>query len=476
VNSTSEVDPRRWWTLGVLVGVQLMIMLDVTIVNVALPSAQSDLDIRPGDRQWVLTAYALAFGGLLLLGGRIADRVGRRRALLWALGGFALASALGGLAWAPGALFAARAVQGAFGAVLAPAVLASISLLFPHGADRARAFGVYSAVSAGGGAMGLVVGGVLTEYISWRWCLLVNVPIAALTMVAALRWLPESRAQHAPERFDVLGAVLATSASFVLVYAAAHASEAGWGSTPTVALLLAAVVLTVAFVLAERAARDPLLPLGVLTDRVRAGAFASTLLSFGANTGVLLLMLVYLQSVLGQGAVDAGLAFLPLMVGAAGGAAVATRALGLVTPRTVICAGFLSATVGVALLTSVDADTEYMRELLVPLVLDGFGVGLLFVPLASLAVAGVADRDSGVASAAFNAIQQIGSALGAAVVNTVAVAATAGAGTGPAALAHGTGRGLLVSALLMAGGMLAAAVLVNARREAMTGRAAPTIA
>jgi EmrB/QacA subfamily drug resistance transporter len=474
---SGQSQPRRWWALAVLVSAQLMIMLDVTIVNIALPSAQRDLGLNPASRQWVLTAYALAFGGLLLLGGRIADYLGRRRTFICALLGFAAASALGGLAWAPWPLFAARALQGAFGAAMAPALLSFISVIFPEGRDRARAFGVYSAVSAAGGAVGLLLGGALTEYLSWRWCLLVNTPLALVTAIAGARLLRESKATGEPG-YDVAGAILVTMGLFSIVYAASRAADEGWGSAGTLMCHGAGALLLAGFLSVEWRSANPLLPLQILADRARMGAFLSCLFSFGANMGMILIVVVYLQGTLGEPALNCGVAFLPFMAGAGISSLVASQLVTRLAPRVVMTAGFAFATIGVASLTSIGTESAYAAEVLPGLLLDGFGVGLIFVTANSLALFGVADRDSGVASGALNATQQVGGAVGVALVNTVAVSAAAaflahgGGRTGPQAAVHGYTHGLAVAAGLMAAGGILAAALVKADRHAISAPSA----
>jgi EmrB/QacA subfamily drug resistance transporter len=474
--AAAQAGTRRWWALGVLVTAQLMLMLDVTIVNIALPTAQADLGIADADRQWALTAYAVTFGGLLLLGGRVADRMGRRRALLTSLLGFAAASALGGLAWSPETLFAARALQGAFAAVMAPALLSSISLLFPEGPDRYRAFGIYSAVSAAGGAVGLILGGALSEYASWRWCLLVNTPLAILTALAARRLLAGGRSQiRVP--YDVPGAVLSTGGSFALVFGVSNAAVHGWTDAITLTALTAATVLAVSFVLVERRAANPLLPLGLLTDRERVGAFVGCLVAFGTNTGATLIVVLYLQQGRGWSALDTGFAFLPFMAGAGLGTIVATRLLATVSARALVGSGFAVAAAGLGLLATISPDSAYSASILPGFVLDGFGVGLLFVPATSLALAGVADADAGIASGTLTATQQLGTAIGAAVANTVAVSAATGrlmAGAEPGvALVHGHRVALVVGAVLMGAGGLLASLLVEHRRPSPGAEAVP---
>lgn len=445
---------RRWWVLAALMACQLMLMLDVTIVNVALPATQADLAISESGRQWVVTSYAVTFGGFLLLGGRIADRIGRRRSLVIALAGFAGASALGGAAWSDEALFAARALQGLFGALLAPAVLSSISLLFPSGPERSRAFAVYGAVSAAGGAVGYLVGGALTDVLSWRWCLLVNTPLALLT-AAALLWLLTGDRERRKGGMDVAGAVLATIASSTLVFGLARAADDGWGAPVPLASLGVAAVLTVAFLLLEARVRDPLLPLEIIRHRVRAAAFLVILCAFGANTGLMLLLVLHLQGPMEMSAFEAGLAFAPIMVSAAAASALAAQIVSRVAARTLMAAGAAMSVGSLLMLSGLDADSAYATGVLPAFCVSGFGMALIFVPATSLAMHELAAADEGAASGGFTAVQQIGAAAGVALVNTAAVSAMSGrlAELGPAGAAdaalHGQSVGLAVAAGLM---------------------------
>src|SRR5215203_3771372 len=328
----TEPDPGRWWALVVLAAAQLMIILDASIVNIALPSAQEDLGISNADRQWMVTAYTLAFGALLLLGGRIADYTGRKRTFIIGLIGFAAASAIGGIAPTQGELFAARALQGAFAALMAPAALSLITVTFTEPKERAKAFGVYGGISGGGAALGLILGGVLTEYASWRWTLLVNTPIAIATAVAAAILVRESRAEGKP-RYDIPGVVTSTLGLVALVYGFTKANESGWSATSTILLLGAAVVLLVSFVLIERNTADPLLPTRVFLERNRAAAFLVSLLLGLALFGMFLFLVYYMQGTLQYSAVKSGLAFLPFSIGVVGGAGVASALLPRIGPR-----------------------------------------------------------------------------------------------------------------------------------------------
>jgi EmrB/QacA subfamily drug resistance transporter len=453
---------------------QLMIVLDATIVNIALPSAQRDLGVSDVDRQWVITAYTLAFGGLLLLGGRIADYTGRRRTFLIGLLGFAGASALGGAAPGFGVLLAARACQGAFGALLAPSALSLLSVIFARPADRAKAFGVFGAIAAGGGAIGLILGGLLTQYLDWRWCLYVNVPIA---VICALGWyfLPADHRSGARARLDVPGVLLAGLGLVAIVYGCSRAESDGWSSAPVTGLLLAGVVLLAAFVAVESRVARPLLPLRVVLSRTRGSAYFAVAVAIIAMFGMLLLLTYYLQIVKGYSPVRTGIAFLP-MTGAvlvsAGG--IASRLLTRVPPRALIVPGLLVAAGGLAWLARLDATTSYASGVLPGQLLAGLGMGLVMAPALNYATHEVNASDFGVASATANTAQQIGGSIGVAVLNTVATSATAGYLAGrpknPLVLREGLVRGFThgftTAAVILAAGALLVGVVMNAGRPA----------
>ncbi|SCG68466.1 MFS transporter [Micromonospora inositola] len=415
---TPAAHPRRWLALAVIAISQLMVVLDATIVNIALPQAQLSLGISDADRQWVVTAYTLTFGGLLLLGGRIADYWGRKRTFGVGMVGFALASAIGGLATTGGLLFAARALQGAFGALLAPASLALLTVLFTEAKERAKAFAVYGAIAGGGSAVGLVLGGVLTEYANWRWCLLVNIPIAAVALLAAIPLVPESRA-HGDTRYDIPGAVVVTAGLVSLVYGFTRAAEDGWDAAATVGFIAAGLVLLAAFVLIELRSSHPLLPLRILLDRNRGGAYiASTLIGAGLF-GAFLFLTFYFQVVLRYTPVKAGLASLPVTAGVLLAAGVASQLLPRVGAKPLMVAGAVLAAGAMLSLTQIGVDTSFVTHLLPSQVVLGMGLGFTFVPLSSLALVGVPEHDAGAASATLNATQQVGGSLGTALLNTM---------------------------------------------------------
>jgi EmrB/QacA subfamily drug resistance transporter len=461
-------DPKRWGILAVVVVAQLMIVLDASIVTIALPSAQHALNISTANRQWVITAYTLAFGGLLLLGGRIADFSGRKRMFVVGLLGFAGASALGGLAVNEAMLFSARALQGAFAALMAPAALSILTITFQHDVkERAKAFGAYGAVSGAGGAIGVLLGGVLTQYVSWRWCLLVNVPIAVLASIGAVAVVHESRAEGST-RYDVPGAVLSTIGLASLVYGFTKAASDGWGSSTTIILLVAAAVLLVAFVLVETKTSHPLLPLRVVRDRNRAGAFLASLLTGAGLFAMFVFLSYYLQSVLHYSALKAGLAFLPFAFGIIVAAGASTGLVPRVGPRIPMTAGLLLAAGGLAWLTQIGVQGDFWLHVAPQEILMSVGLGVAFPAFSSTALIHVRDRDAGVASALVNTTQQIGGSLGTALLNTLAATATAsylaahGAGASQAAVVHGFAVAFAVGAALLLVGAIVSAVFISA--------------
>src|SRR3954453_20635171 len=493
--SPDEPDPKRWLALAVLAASQLMIVLDGSIVNIALPSAQSDLDISNADRQWIVTAYTLSFGALLLLGGRIADYTGRKRTFLIGLTGFAAASAIGGLAPNQELLFAARALQGGFAALMAPAALSLVTVTFTEPKERAKAFGVFGALSGGGAAIGLVVGGVLTEYTSWRWCLGVNVPVALIVAAAAIPLVRESKA-HGDTRYDIPGVLLATTGLFALVYGFTEAARAknpdnprdtavqGWTDPSTGTWLVAAVGLLVAFILWERRSPNPMLPLRVVLDRNRGGSFLLFLLVGAGLFAMFLFLTYYFQVNLGYSPLQAGFAFLPFSVGIILTAGVVAQILPRVGPKPLMVPGLASAAIGMLLLTRIGQDTPYWTHVLPALVLLSVGLANVFIPASSLALFGVEPHDAGVASAVLNTSQQIGGSLGTALLNTLFAGAVtsyfAENLTNPAqarqlapfAFLHGYHVAFFWGAMLLLAAFVVAALMINARRQAVPAQAA----
>lgn len=463
-------DPRRWRTLIIVAVAQLMIVVDASIVNIALPSAQRSLHISVANRQWVVTAYTLAFGGLLLLGGRIADYVGRKRVFVIGLVGFAAASALGGLAPDAGLLFGARALQGAFAALMAPAGLSLLQVSFTEPRERARAFGVYGAVAGGGLAIGLILGGVLAEYASWRWCLLVNTPIAAVTALAALRTITESRVEG-NTRYDIPGAVTVTAGLVALVYGMTKAETDGWSSTTTLSLIGAAVVLLAAFVATETRSSHPILPLRVVGERNRGGSFIISALSGAALFGISLFLTYYLQQTLHYSALKSGFAFMPFSVGVVVSAGAASSLLPRLGARWTMAIGTAMATAGMLLLTTIGLHTDYWTHVMIAELVMSLGLGLIFVPVSSTALVGIANHDAGVGSALVNTTQQVGGSIGVALLNTLAASATTSyvAAHGAASMAQGAVHGYVVAfvwgAALLAASFIAAVVFIRAGRD-----------
>ncbi|WP_165395313.1 MFS transporter [Streptomyces albidoflavus] len=461
----SAADPKRWWALAVIALAQLMVILDGTIVNIALPSAQRALGMPDADRQWVITAYTLAFGGLLLLGGRIADLVGRKRAFVIGLAGFAVASALGGAAAGPGTLFAARALQGAFAAVLAPSALSLLTTTFTDPRERAKAFGVYGALAGGGSGAGLLVGGLLTEYLNWRWCLYVNVPVALAALIGAQVFLRD-RSGRRGGHLDVPGVLLGSGGLVALVYGFSEAGPRGWTSPWVAAPLMAGVLLLAAFVWWQQRAAGPLLPLRIFRDRSRAGAFATMGLATIGMFGVFLFLTYYFQAVLGYPPVRTGLAFMPVSVGIVIGATqIAARLLPRTAPHTLMASDMVLAAAGMVLLSHLTVHAQYVPHVLPGLLLVGLGMGLTFMPVYATATVGVPTQDTGAASAALTTVQQIGASLGTVLLNTIATGATGrhSRAHGPAdsgtALAEAMVHGFSVAYWCSAGVLLLAALV-----------------
>ena len=413
---------RRWWILAVLGIAQLMVVLDVTVVNIALPSAQKALGFSNDNRQWIITAYALAFGSLLLIGGRIGDMFGRRRTFIGGAIGFAVASAIGGAAPSFEVLVAARALQGAFAALLAPAALSLVTTTFTDLGERRRAFAVWGAIGGGSGAIGLLLGGLLTQSLSWRWTLFVNLAFAVPAALGALALL-RSRESVARPRIDVPGTATATGGLFALVYGFAHAQTHGWGSSTTVAFLVAGVLLLAAFVAIQMRSRHPLLPLRIVLDRNRGGSFLA-LGALGAGMfGVFLFLTFYLQQTLGYSPLKTGVAFLPLTGALVISAGMSTRMTPRAGPRPIIAAGMVLTAVGLVLLAQLGVHASYATQILPGLTIMGAGIGLVFPPATDLATLGVDAADAGVASALVNTTSQVGGSLGTALLSTLAATA-----------------------------------------------------
>ncbi|MFB2583743.1 MFS transporter [Herbiconiux liukaitaii] len=417
---------RRWLTLTTVALAQLMVVLDATVVNIALPSAQADLGFSDGDRQWIVTAYSLAFGSLLLLGGRLSDLMGRKRAFIIGLIGFAAASALGGAADSFGLLVAARALQGVFGALLAPTALAVLTTTFTIPKERARAFGIFGAIAGAGGAVGLLLGGLLTESFSWRWNLYINVVIAIIAIIGAIIFVSTPKREGARPKLDLPGTVLVSGALFALVYGFSSAETNGWDSPLTWGMLAGSIVLLVAFVLWQRRAAHPLLPLAIVLDRNRGAAYISVLIAGAGMFGIFLFVTYYLQTTLGYSPIQTGLAFLPmillLILAAQLGTNIFVPRFG---PKAVVPVGMALGALGMAYLTHLDVGAVYITDVMPPLMILGLAMGTIMPASIQTATLGVDRRFAGVASAMVNTSQQVGGSIGTALLNTLAATAAA---------------------------------------------------
>ena len=452
-----------------------MLVLDGSIMNIAIPSAKIDLGITDANQQWIITAYTLAFGSLLLLGGRIGDFMGRKRIFIIGLLGFAGASALGGIATSQELLFAARALQGVFGALLAPAALAIISVTFTVPSERAKAFGVFGAISGGGAAIGLIVGGVLTEYFSWRWCLGVNTPIAILAAFLAAKYVHESKADG-DHTYDIPGVVTATAGLFALTYGFNEAARAGWTNSITLTFFATATVLLIAFVVIESKVANPLMPLRVLTERNRGGSYLGSLIVGAGLFSMFLFLGLYLQVILGYTPLRSGFAFIPFSIGIIIFAGVASQLLPKFGPKPLMVPGLIFAGIGLLMLTRITPETGYATHVLPSLLIMSSGIALVFIPLTSTSLHGVSGRDTGVASAMVNTSQQIGGSLGVALLNTIAAtAATSYAATHselgkmvqPFAVTHGFTVAFKVSAALLFAGALVLFFFINVGKDSL---------
>ncbi|MEA2187190.1 MAG: hypothetical protein QOK16_2201 [Solirubrobacteraceae bacterium] len=482
---TTPHHARRWLILFVIAIAQLMVVLDATVVNIALPSAQEALAFSNDLRQWVITAYALAFGSLLLLGGRIGDLFGRKRTFVVGLVGFAGASALGGLAQSFEVLVAARALQGVFAALLAPAALSVLTTTFIDPDERAKAFAAFGAVAVAGAAIGLILGGVLTDYLNWRWCLWVNLAFAIPAALAALALLhdelPEIRS-----RVDVPGTITASTGLFAIVYGLANAQTHSWGDSVTVGMLVAGVVLLAWFALIQRRSRNPLLPLRIVVDRDRGGSFVAVGLSGAGLFSAFLFLTYYLQQTLGFTPMQTGLAFLPMtfstIVSAAAGS---TKLLPRFGPRPLIGGGMLISAAGMLALTGVGVDTAYASHVLPGLMIIGAGLGLVLSTGFATATLGVQQSDAGVASAMVNTMQQIGGSIGTALLSTLAATAANSDLAGvvgrpdPSLVAHAAVHGYTTAFWWTAGiyavGAIVCAALLNPRRRLATSATPATL-
>ncbi len=468
----SQASPtvNKGLALALLASAQFVVVLDASIVNVALPSLGRDLDFSQENLSWVVNAYTLVFGGFLLLGGRMADLLGRRRVFTSGLVLFGIASLLGGLAATEGQLIAARALQGLGAAFLSPAALSILTNTFAEGSERNRALGVWGAVAGSGGAVGVLLGGVLTEYLGWEWVLFVNVPIAVAAAVAATRVLPESSEEGA-RHYDVAGAVSITAGISLLVYALVDAVNEGWGSTRTLGLIAIALALIAAFIFIERRARFPLINFSIFRRRTLTGANVVAVLVAMSLFSMFFFVSLYMQQVLGYDALKAGFAYLPLAVGIILAAGIASQLVTKVGFKPIMIAGFLFVSAGLLWFAQVSVGGGYVSDVLFPSLLAAVGLGLVFVPLTIAAVAGVSPSESGLASGLINTSQQVGGALGLAILATIANSRTQdemAAARGnprdlPAALTEGFQAAFYVGAGFAILGAVLTAVLISSR-------------
>jgi len=458
-------ETNRWLVLVIVCLAQFMVILDATIVNVALPSIQSDLGFTPSSLQWVINGYTLVFGGFLLLGGRAGDLLGRRKVFVAGVIVFTTASLLNGLATSSEWLVASRALQGLGGALVSPAALSIITTTFAEGADRTKALGVWSAIAAGGGAFGLLLGGILTEQLSWEWIFFVNVPIGIATLALALRYVPESRALQRHATADVPGAVSVTAGLIVLVFAIVKATDYGWGSWKTFGLAAIAVALLAAFVYIEKHSPAPLIRLGIFRVRSIVGANLVMLVVAGGLFSFFFFATLYLQEILDYSPLEAGLAFLPVTAGIVIGAGLSQQLVKRLGVRAVSVLGMAIAATGLFILSSASVGGSYLSDILPGLIPQSIGMGLTFVPVTLIATTNVEAEDAGLASGLFNTSQQIGGSLGLAILSTLAANKTAsvltGGGDRAQALVDGFNVAFLAGAVLVAAGALVLLLVVR---------------
>jgi EmrB/QacA subfamily drug resistance transporter len=470
-------DPHRWRILAVVATAFFMTILDVSIVNVALPSIAKDLEFSRENLQWIITAYAIAFGGFLLLGGRAADLLGRRRVFMVGVALFTLASLTCGLAQNEAMLIASRAVQGLGGAIISPAALSIVMTSFEEGPERNKALGVWGALGGSGAAVGVLLGGVLTEYLSWRWIFFVNVPVGALVLLAAPRIVPESRREGAERHYDALGAVLVSSGLALLVYAISEAPNEGWGSARTILLLILSGALLIGFLVNERRIDDPLLPFHIFRVRTVAGANAVGALLGAVIFANFFLLTLYVQQILGFSAIKTGLTFLATAGTAVVSAGVAQALTTRFGPKPIIIIGLTLLTAGMVWYSQIPVDGSYVSDLLPGYLMVGVGIAFAFVPISIAALAGVVEREAGLASGLINTSQQIGGAVGTAVASTVFAThykdLLAEGSSQADALTHGFGYGFWALALFGLAAIIAAVTLIKREEMVETPAAAP---
>jgi EmrB/QacA subfamily drug resistance transporter len=464
----STTETNKWVVLVLVCLAQFMVILDATIVNVALPSIQTDLELSEANLQWIVNAYTLVFGGFLLLGGRAGDLIGRKRLFLAGLVVFTVASLLNGLAVNEGMLIASRALQGLGAAFISPAALSIISTTFKEGAERSRALGVWAAIAIGGAAIGLIMGGVLTQLFSWPWIFFVNVPVGVVTFVLALRLIPESRDEHAHRAFDVAGAASVTGGLMALVYAIVKAETAGWGSATTIGFFALSAILLVSFVVIELRSKAPLVRLSIFRVRSLLTANVVMLLVASGMFAMFFSNTLYIQRVLGYGPLEAGLAFLPFTAGVMVSAGLASQFAPRIGVRPIAAAGMVVTALGMLLLARLPVDGSYVVDVLPALVIASLGMGAVFMPLTLIATTGLEDEDQGLASGLFNTSQQIGGALGLAILSTLAAGRTADAGGAddPEALVTGFHWAFAGGALFVLAGLGVMLALLRRRHVA----------
>jgi|SoiMetStandDraft_5_1073268.scaffolds.fasta_scaffold00765_2 EmrB/QacA subfamily drug resistance transporter len=464
----SNRESNKWVVLVLVCFAQFMVVLDATIVNVALPSIQTDLGLSEANLQWIVNAYTLVFGGFLLLGGRAGDLIGRKRLFLGGIVVFTVASLLNGLAVNEGMLIASRALQGLGAAFISPAALSIISTTFEEGRERARALGVWAAIAIGGAAFGLVLGGLLTQLLSWPWIFFVNVPVGIVTFAFALRLIPESRDEHAHRSFDVAGAVSVTGGLMSLVYAIVKAETAGWGSATTIGFFTLSAVLLASFVVIELRSTAPLVRLSIFRVRSLLTANVVMLLVASGVFAMFFFNTLYIQRVLGYGPLKAGLAILPFTAGVMLSAGLASQFAPRVGVRPVAALGMLLSAIGMLLLVRLPVDGTYAADVLPSLIVTSLGMGAVFMPLTLIATTGLEDEDQGLASGLFNTSQQIGGALGLAILSTLAASKTASAGgaTDPEALVTGFHWAFAGGAAFVVAGLVTMLVLLRRRHVA----------
>jgi EmrB/QacA subfamily drug resistance transporter len=464
-----STETNRWVVLVLVCLAQFMVVLDATIVNVALPSIQHDLDFSAGNLAWIINSYTLLFGGFLLLGGRAADLFGRKRVFLAGVTLFSVASALCALAESQGMLIAFRGLQGLGAALVSPAALSIIMTTFREGAERTKALAAWGAIAASGSAFGLLLGGVLTESISWEWIFLVNVPIGIAAFVASLRLIPESKGDGA-SGFDLFGALFVTGGVVAIVYAIVRAEQDGWGSTTTLGFGALGIALLIAFVLVERVHKHPLVRLGIFKTRSLSTANGVMVLAMAGMFAMFFFATIYVQEVLGYSPIKAGLAFLPFTVGIIGGSIAAQQLIPRIGVKRQILMGLGLAAIGLLLMTRITPEGGYVTELLPAVIVLAIGMGTTFVPLTLLATTNVDEHDAGLASGLFNTSQQVGGALGLAILSTFATSRTEGLlGDGVAtsqALVDGYHLAFLIGAIFMAVGAVAVTLLIRSRDTA----------